>query len=213
MEAAVEGEIKMLMKGNPQMALDLTVTADGESENVKMWLQGDWVYAQSGEETFKMEVGQESADLLEASADKNNSAFSLLFVEDVDKKVSGDEVTYTMELNNGLENMVNGIFAQAFQAAGLSESMMGKMNVQAFTIRYVVKGGTLKSASADAAMSMTISEDETAGTAMLGLIMEMKMDVSASGSAVKISFPDFSGFEEVIGAADGPTAILGTTAA
>ena len=60
---------------------------------------------------------------------------------------------------------------------------------------------------------MTISEDETAGTAMLGLIMEMKMDVSASGSAVKISFPDFSGFEEVIGAADGPTAILGTTAA
>ena len=213
MEAAVEGEIKMLMKGNPQMALDLTVTADGESENVKMWLQGDWVYAQSGEETFKMEVGQEYADLLEASADKNNSAFSLLFVEDVDKKVSGDEVTYTMELNNGLENMVNGIFAQAFQAAGLSESMMGKMNVQAFTIRYVVKGGTLKSASADAAMSMTISEDETAGTAMLGLIMEMKMDVSASGSAVKISFPDFSGFEEVIGAADGPTAILGTTAA
>lgn len=213
MEAAVEGEIKMLMKGNPQMALDLTVTADGESENVKMWLQGDWVYAQSGEETFKMEVGQEYADLLEASADKNNSAFSLLFVEDVDKKVSGDEVTYTMELNNGLENMVNGIFAQAFQAAGLSESMMGKMNVQDFTIRYVVKGGTLKSASADAAMSMTISEDETAGTAMLGLIMEMKMDVSASGSAVKISFPDFSGFEEVIGAADGPTAILGTTAA
>ena len=210
MTASVEGEIKMLMKTEPQMAMDLTVKADGESENIKMWLQDDWMYVQSGEESLKMNVGQEYAELLETSMDRNASALSLLFVEDIGKKTSGDEVTYTLEVGDGFENMMNGIFAQAFQAAGLSESALGNMEVQAFTIRYVVKGGALKSASADGAMSMTLSEDETQGTVMMGLIMEMSMDVSASGSAVKISFPDFSGFEEVIGAADGATGISGT---
>lgn len=214
MEASVAGEISMRMKDSDlQMAMDLTVKADGESENIKMWLDGDWMYAQSGEDTLKMNVGQEYAELLESSMDKNASAFSLLLVEDIDKKTSGDEVTYTMEMGGGLESMMNGIFAQVFQAAGLSESGMGNMKVQAFTARYVVKGGTLKSASAEASMSMAVSEDETQGTAMMGLVMEMKMDISASGSAVKISFPDFSDFEEVVGGADGPTGIFGTPAA
>ena len=42
--------------------------------------------------------------------------------------------------------------------------------------------------------------------------LDMTMDIKAMGKAVKISFPDFSGFEEIIGGADGPTGIFGTAA-
>ena len=36
------------------------------------------------------------------------------------------------------------------------------------------------------------------------------MDIKAMGKNVKISYPDLSGFEEIIGGADGPTGITGT---
>ena len=54
-------------------------------------------------------------------------------------------------------------------------------------------------------LSMGVKDAETA--LMFGISLQFDMDVVASGSAVKITYPDFSKFEEVIGGADGPTGI------
>jgi len=60
-------------------------------------------------------------------------------------------------------------------------------------------------------------------TMSFSMDMDMTMDVKATGKDVKITFPDFSDFEDiagstsgsasvgVIGGADGPTAIITTT--
>ena len=56
---ACGGDVKLAMKRYPEMALDLTMKADGQEENVKLWLKGDWVYAQTGEASVKMETGEE----------------------------------------------------------------------------------------------------------------------------------------------------------
>ncbi len=207
---ACGGDVKLAMKRYPEMALDLTMKADGQEENVKLWLKGDWVYAQTGEASVKMETGEEIWKLLEDSAQKEAGASLLPFVADISKQASGDEAVYTMDMNDAYESLVKDITAQVLEANHVSGSAGGEMDMKGFTIRYTVKGGTLKSVSADTALSMKIDGGEAEGTVMAGMSMDMKMDILSSGSAVKISFPDFSDFEEVIGGADGPTGISGT---
>lgn len=207
---ACGGDVKLAMKRYPEMALDLTMKADGQEENVKLWLKGDWVYAQTGEASVKMETGEEIWKLLEDSAQKEAGASLLPFVADISKQASGDEAVYTMDMNDAYESLVKDITAQVLEANHVSGSAGGEMDMKGFTIRYTVKGGTLKSVSADTALSMKIDGGEAEGTVMAGMSMDMKLDILSSGSAVKISFPDFSDFEEVIGGADGPTGISGT---
>ena len=207
---ACGGDVKLAMKRYPEMALDLTMKADGQEENVKLWLKGDWVYAQTGEASVKMETGEEIWKLLEDSAQKEAGASLLPFVADISKQASGDEAVYTMDMNDAYESLVKDITAQVLEANHVSGSAGGEMDMKGFTIRYTVKGGTLKSVSADTALSMKIDGGEAEGTVMAGMSMDMKMDILSSGSAVKISFPDFSDFEEVIGGADGPTGLSGT---
>ena len=207
---ACGGDVKLAMKRYPEMALDLTMKADGQEENVKLWLKGDWVYAQTGEASVKMETGEEIWKLLEDSAQKEAGASLLPFVADISKQASGDEAVYTMDMNDAYESLVKDITAQVLEANHVSGSAGGEMDMKGFTIRYTVKGGTLKSVSADTALSMKIDGGEAEGTVMAGMSMDMKMDILSSGSAVNVSFPDFSGFEEVIGGADGPTGISGT---
>jgi hypothetical protein len=209
---ACGGDVKLAMKRYPEMALDLTMKADGQEENVKLWLKGDWVYAQTGEASVKMETGEEIWKLLEDSAQKEAGASLLPFVADISKQASGDEAVYTMDMNDAYESLVKDITAQVLEANHVSGSAGGEMDMKGFTIRYTVKGGTLKSVSADTALSMKIDGGEAEGTVMAGMSMDMKMDILSSGSAVKISFPDFSDFEEVIGGADGPTGISGILA-
>ncbi len=209
---ACGGDVKLAMKRYPEMALDLTMKADGQEENVKLWLKGDWVYAQTGEASVKMETGEEIWKLLEDSAQKEAGASLLPFVADISKQASGDEAVYTMDMNDAYESLVKDITAQVLEANHVSGSVGGEMDMKGFTIRYTVKGGTLKSVSADTALSMKIDGGEAEGTVMAGMSMDMKMDILSSGSAVKISFPDFSDFEEVIGGADGPTGISGILA-
>lgn len=210
---AVKGDIKTVMGKYPQMSLDFTVDAAGESENIKAWLKGDWMYVQIGDETVKMELGEQVAELLKTSAEKNSNASILPFLDDVTKKTSGNETTYTMTLNDSFQNLINGIMAQALQMSGVPAGAAGELDMQGFTMTYTVRGGTLKKISADTAMSITVREDEAQGTTTLGMIMELNVDIAASGSAVKISFPDFSKFKEVIGGADGFTGISGSLVA
>lgn len=210
---AVKGDIKTVMGKYPQMSLDFTVDAAGESETVKAWLKGDWMYVQIGDETVKMELGEQVAELLKTSAEKNSNASILPFLDDVTKKTSGNETTYTMTLNDSFQNLINGIMAQALQMSGVPAGAAGELDMQGFTMTYTVRGGTLKKISADTAMSITVREDEVQGTTTLGMIMELNVDIAASGSAVKISFPDFSKFKEVIGGADGFTGISGSLVA
>lgn len=211
--ASVDGSIKLAMKRYPEMSLDLAAkTSEGE-ESVKMWLKGSWVYVQTKDGSFKTETGEEIWDLLENSMDQEPGCALLPFVADITKKTSGDEATYTLEMNDAFENMVNGIVSQVMQANGAAEGVGGELDMKGFTIRYVVRGSTLKSTSADTAISMRIDAGEGEGTTMMGMTMDMTMDILASGSAVRVDFPDFSDFEEVIGGADGPTSIWGTPAA
>lgn len=224
---AVKGDITAVMSkpGMPQMAMDLTVTADGESETVKMWMREGWLYTQSGETAVKTNMGADYEllqFLLTSDLDKTSGSAILPFLDYVGKKTSGGETTYTLEMNDAFESMINGLISQILKETGLPEGTVGKLNLHNISYAYsIMNNGMLKSVSGDMVMSMSVP-GVGSGTTTLGMVMEMKMDVKASGGGVKIDFPDFSGFEEVIGGAeasaigviggaDGPTAIITTT--
>lgn len=216
---SVKGDMTMVKAKEPEMALNLTKTVDGRSENVKMWVKDGWMYVQSGDKATKTELEDDYRNLQTLMT--SDSAM-LPFLGYAEKKASGGQTTYTLELNSALEGIMNSFVTRLLQEIGLPGGIVGKISLDyANFVYHVTNNGALKSVSGE--MGLGVDMPGIGGlTTALGVDMEMKMDIKASGEAVKISFPDFSGFAEiiggaeasaigVIGGADGPTAIITTT--
>lgn len=223
MDAAVKGEIKMVLDKTPRMAMDMTVTLnDGtetQTEKMEYWLKDGVVYVRSGEDAYKMPVGmgmdmETFTALMEQSAGQSGPAL-LPFLDSITSKASGGNTVYTLRLNSAFGKMMNGILGQVLDAMPDGLDMDMGMTLDTGAITYTVDAdGQLKNAAVDMAMKATMDAAQGADTMSVGLSVDMvmTMDIKAMGGAVKISFPDFSGFEEIIGAADGPTGISGTLA-
>nr|WP_325212849.1 hypothetical protein [uncultured Oscillibacter sp.] len=226
-EAAVQGRIQMVLDKDIQMAMDMTVTAtDGETtetEKMEYWLKDGTAYVRSGEEAYQMPMSLSGMDmesltaLMEQSTGQNYAAM-LPFIDSITAKPSGENTVYTLKLNNAFAGMINGLADQILgvlmsEEEGLDMDM--SLTLDGSTVTYTVdKAGILKSAAADLTLKadMKASDGKDSLTVGVSMGMDMTMDVKAMGKAVKISFPDFSGFEEILGGADGPTGIFATTA-
>ena len=222
-DAAVKGNIKMLLDKDLQMAMDMTVTvSDGEvteTEKMEYWLKDGTAYARSGEDAYQMPMGMgmdmEAFTALMDQAAGNTYAALLPFIDSITTRTSGGNTVYTLTLNDAFAGMLNGLMGQilGMLEAGLDMGM--SFSLDSSTITYTVgQDGTLKSAAADMALKADVSASDGRDslTVRVGADLDMTMDIKAMGKAVKISFPDFSGFEEIIGGADGPTGIFGTAA-
>ncbi len=209
------GNIKMVPSVMPQVAYDITMKEEGgESNRVQMWMQNGWLYVQSGETAYKMEL-PEMADLSN-SMTKAAGVSVLPFVDYLSDETSGKDKIYTMEFNDAFADILNDAIAAALKASGLPENVMSEIKFDAFKLKYTVKDGSLKTANAD--LSMSVDMDANMGEAptvmmSVGMTMELEMEIASTGAGVKISYPDFSKFQEIIGGADGPTGIFAGDAA
>lgn len=195
-----KGQISMLLDKNPQMAYDLTLEMDGETQEVQMWLKDGWMYMQTGEDSMKTELPETYQAMMTPGMTQSSVASLLPFLKSVTAKTSGGNTVYKAELNGALAKMLNTAVAWALTENDLPEGMVSKISIDGFSITYTVKDGALKSAAIDMAMSMNAKADvgEAARMEMgIGVTLEMTMDITASGADVKISYPDFSGFEEI----------------
>ena len=218
-DTAVKGRIQMVLDKDFQMAMDLTVTAtDGEAtwtEKMEYWLKDGVAYVRSGDESYQMpmDMGMDMeafTALMEQATGKTYAAM-LPFIDSITTKTSGGNTVYTLKLNDAFAGMINGLVDQVAGVLGAGEDLA--LTLDGSTITYTVgKDGTLKSAAADLALKMDVSasDSQESLSASVSVDMDMAMDVKALGKDVKISFPDFSGFEEVIGGANGPAGISGT---
>ncbi|MCI8841904.1 MAG: hypothetical protein HFF95_05565 [Oscillibacter sp.] len=220
-DATVKGRIQMVLDKELQMAMDLTVTAtDGETtetEKMEYWLKDGVVYVRSGEDAYQMPAGmgldmETLADLLEQSAGQSYAAM-MPFIDSITAKASGGNTLYTLKLNNAFAGMINGLTGQILGvlAAEADLKMDMSLALDGSTLTYTVgKDGALKSAAADLTLKAGVkaSDGKDSLTADVSADLDMTMEVKAMGKAVKISFPDFSGFEDLIGGAGGPTGIF-----
>jgi len=225
-EASVAGNVKVIMGDGLQMACDMTVQMDGETEKVEYWMKDGVTYARSGDMSYQMPAaGMEALqELLEQEAGQSSGAALLPFIEKIEAKSAGGGTVYTLTLNDAFAGMVKGILQMFLQAMPAEVTMDMDMSLDGSTISYTMdKDGSLKSAAVDMTLGVSLAADAGAEGSMdmsISMDMDMTMDVKAAGKDVKITFPDFSGFENipsasvgVIGGADGPTAIYTTVAA
>ena len=221
-DAAVKGNIKMVLDKAPQMAMDMTVTVtDGgmeETQKAEYWMKDGVVYVRSGEEAYQMPSGMgmdmESLSALMEQSSAQAGAAMLPFIDAIGVKDSGGNTVYTLKLNKGFAGLINGLMGQVLgelNTAGLDMDMNFSMDNSA--ISYTVgQDGALKSADIDMTLKADVNASDGADSLVMTLTvdMDMTMDVNAMGGSVKISFPDFSDFEKLIGGADGSTGITGT---
>lgn len=217
-KAAVSGSIQAVMDKDIQMAMDLTVQLDEESQKVEMWMKDGVSYVRSGGEAYQTPVeGMEAIQALMEQQSGQSGAAMLPFIAAISTKTSGGDTIYTLTLNDAFAGLLNGILQMALQEVPVGMDMEMKAALDGTAIAYTVgQDGNLKSASIDMDFQADMKADAGAeGNMAIGIAvdMEMDMDIQASGKNVKITFPDFSGFEKIIGGADGPTGISGTLAA
>ena len=222
-DAAVQGRIQMVLDKDIRMAMDMTVKVDDgettQTEKVEYWLKDGVTYVRSGDTAYQMPLDagmdmESLAALMEQSAGQKTGAALLPFIDSITVKSSGGDTVYTLKLNSAFAGLVNGLVGQVLgglDTAGLDMGMEFTLGDSA--VSYIVgQDGVLKSAALDMTLgaSMNASDGQESLGMTLTVDMDMTMTVNALGKAVKISFPDFSGFEEIIGGADGPTGISGT---
>jgi len=225
-DAAVTGNIKVIMNDDLQMACSMTVTIDGEDQKVEMWMKDGVTYIRSGEEAYQTPIeGMDTLlELIEQESGKSSGTL-LPFIEKLEAKSGSDGGTvYTLTLNDAFAGMVKGVLQMVLQTVPTGISMDMDMTLGGSTISYTVdKDNNLKKGVIDMTLKLEMAADagaEGSLTMNMTMDMDMDMDVKATGKDVKISFPDFSGFEKtdaasvgIIGGADGPTSIVTTPAA
>lgn len=222
-DAAVKGRVQMILNKGLQMAVDMTVTAaeggTSETQRMEYWLKDGVTYVRSGQEAYQMPAGmgmdmESLAALVEQSAGQKTGPGMLPFIDAISAKSSGENTVYTLKLNDAFAGLANGMLAQILGAADTAGLEMGmRFTLGDSAVSYTVdRDGALKGASLDMTMRSALkASDGQESLAMdLTVDMVMTMNIRALGSSVRITYPDFSGFEKLIGGADGPTGISGT---
>ena len=219
MDASVQGDIQMVLDKAPQMALDMTVTLnDGgevQTERAEYWMKDGVTYVRSGGEAYQIPSGmgmdmEAFMALMEQSSGQTGPAM-LPFIDSITTKASGENTVYILRLNDAFGQMMNGILGQVLDTMPAGLDM--RMGLEAGAITYTVDpSGQLKNAAVNIAMKASMDAAEGADRVSLTFSadMVMTMDVKTMGPAVNIRFPDPSGFEKIIGGADGLTGISGT---
>ncbi len=226
MEAAVKGNVKVILDKDFQMAMDMTVDMksgdESESQKVEYWLKDGVMYVRAGDEAYQMPMGSQMdmetlMALIEQTSGKTSAAM-LPFIDTITSKTSGDNTVYTLTLNDAFAGLVNRLLGQILNLIPASLDVDVKFSVDKGEITYTIgKDDNLK----DAALQVEVKADVQAAdgkdslTVNVVLGMDMTMKVNALGKDVKITYPDFSGFEKLenealasIGGADGPTSIF-----
>lgn len=197
------GNMKVLSKDNDiQMAYTMKTTADGETVDIGMWMKDGVVYMSMGAGGETMNVKYPVDDqmaALESMEVVNVDAMNvsgLAMIDSLTAKKSGSDTVYTMVIGEGMGGLMDNIMEMMGQeGAGMS------MDIGEISASYTVgSNGKLKSIAMvfSAAMKMVIPTEDGQTVSMdVSYDYDMNMKINAMGSGVKITYPDFSSFEEV----------------
>ena len=215
------GRIQMVLGDNPQMAMTMKTTLEGTPVDLGMWLKDGWLYVKMNDETYKQDCSEQLDQFLplyqEILDQANASSILMPFIDTITTQKSGSDTVYTLTLNKAFEGMYNDLFnailAEAAPVAGASgdtpaasvldpSGLTLELGVDKMSYTYTVSSsGTLKNASADAAMNIQMKmggEPENALALTVKVDMQMGMDINAIGDSVKVSYPsNLSQFPEL----------------
>lgn len=196
------GNMKILVDGSDvQLAYVMKTSVEGVSMDTSMWMKDGWMYLSMGDGEDTMNIKYPVADQLAAleglgvvEVDAMDVS-GLAMIDSLTAEKSGSDTVYTMVLSKNLGGLMGGVSELIGQEA---DTGMDIGEIKA--VLTVDRGGTLKKMAMTFSASMTMSlpmEDGTTVPMSMDYDYDMTMTVNATGKSVKISFPDFSSFEEI----------------
>lgn len=199
----MKSNMKMLKDHeNVQMAYTVSTQALGQSEKKEMWMKDGWMYTSTttaGKETKdKFAVTDQIAAVKSLSGINMGSKdlSRLAMLESVTSRKDGTNTEYTVVIGKGMNSMLESITDAMKTETSGADIHFGKI-----TAVYTVDSrGILKKINMffDASTKMKLPmESGTILTTDVTYSYDMTMTVNATGKAVKITFPDFSGYLEI----------------
>ena len=213
MPTVMKGNMKMLVDGeNVKMAYTTTAETQGEPVKMDMWMKDGWVYMSTAMAGKQMQVKysvENQLDAVKNLAGIDMSAMDvsgLAMLESVTSKKAGSSTEYTVMIGEGMNSMLESVTgAMGTETEGMD------MHFGKITATYTVDSrGILKKIKMvfDASMKMELPmEDGMSLSTDVAYAYDMTMTVNDTGKSVKITFPDFSGYQEI------PMTSVGTTPA
>ena len=214
MPMTMDGSMQMVLdENNLQMAYDFDIGAMGETMTMREWLTDGWVYVESTVENgetvrTKTQVNlEEQLALIEqtqatASMDMVNVS-GLAMVDSITAQTQGTNTIYTLVISgSSMNSMMGSAFSSMLGSDTLPaedlQAMMDMLTFDDITAVYTVdRSGSLQDIQMTFAMELNIPAEEGSTPMVMTAAYDMTMTVNATGDSVRITFPDFSAFEEV----------------
>ena len=201
MPTSTTGSVATIVDGSDvEMAYALTTVAEGTEMDMGMWLKDGWMYMSMSTEDGLLNVKAPVEDelaVMEEVGTVDVSAMDvsgLAMIDSITSKKNGSNTEYTMVVNQGMGGMFDSVSA-------MTGNEVDNTSISDMTITYVVdRNGVLKNMnmvfSAGLEMPMPM-EDGTVMSMKLQYDYIVEMTIKATGSSVRIKYPDFSKFTEI----------------
>ena len=203
--STMQGNMKMIMAedGSIQMAYTVETVSQEERLNMDVWMKDGWVYLSTAMDGEAMKLKYSVEDQLaavEGLGTVNVDAMSvsgLAMLESVTaKKASGGNTEYTIVIGEGVNSLVENVLGMMGQDVGSMDMRLGKM-----TATYTVDSkGNMKKVDMTFTASVKMDvpmEDGQSYSMAADYDYDMTMTVNATGKNVKVTFPNFSDFQEI----------------
>ena len=203
--STMRGNLKMIVAEDDsvQMAYTMKTVSQGESVDMDIWMKDGWVYlsTEMNGEAMKLKYSvEDQLAAVEGLGTVNVDAMSvsgLAMLESVTaKKASGGNTEYTIVIGEGVNSLVENVLGMMGQDAGSMDMRLGKM-----TATYTVDSkGNMKKVDMTFTASVKMDvpmEDGQSYSMAADYDYDMTMTVNATGKNVKVTFPNFSDFQEI----------------
>ena len=196
-----------------EMDYDMKLSAEGDSTQLHMWMKDGVYYISQDGENYKLDLSQlpEMQQLQTLMAELPSQTVSsgmsgLGYFSDIQTQTLGGSTVYTVKIP---AKTVSSLMRSAMAQTGTAEmtAMLSGMDLdftKDLTIRYTVSGGSLTKIGVDLGMqyndiALLSVGDGTESSLPYAVQTDLSMDMTirATGSSVKISYPDFSGFVSI----------------
>ena len=208
----MSGSMQMILdESDLQMAYTFDIDILGESMTMSEWLRDGWVYVQTeiGDETVRTKTQvdlKEQLALLEQLEGTASMATvnvsGLAMVDSLTAEPRGTDTVYTMVIRKAsmqsTMDSILGLLSSSGLGAEETAVMMDQLDFSDITAVYTVdRNGDLTDMAMTFSLEMAVPVGEDVEPAAMEVSYDMDVAINALGDDVKITFPDFSGFEEV----------------
>lgn len=203
--STMRGNLKMIVAEDDsvQMAYTMKTVSQGESVDMDIWMKDGWIYlsTEMNGEAMKLKYSvEDQLAAVEGLGTVNVDAMSvsgLAMLESVTaKKASGGNTEYTIVIGEGVNSLVENVLGMMGQDVGSMDMRLGKM-----TATYTVDSkGNMKKVDMTFTASVKMDvpmEDGQSYSMAADYDYDMTMTVNATGKNVKVTFPNFSDFQEI----------------